>query len=88
MREENLTSQKFAGLFTEHYLRLHGIPDVIVTDRDVMFTWELWTELMRTFKTKLVLSITFHPQTDGQASKANSIIEKYLRGYTTNRKSP
>jgi hypothetical protein len=45
-REENLTTQKFAELFTEHYLCLHGLPDVIVSDRNVRFTSKFWTALM------------------------------------------
>jgi hypothetical protein len=38
--EENLTVQKFTEIFTEHYLRLHGLPDVIVSDREVRFLLE------------------------------------------------
>jgi hypothetical protein len=30
--EKTLTAKKFAQLFIEHYFRLHGIPDDIVSD--------------------------------------------------------
>jgi hypothetical protein len=86
-RKESLTAQKFAKLFTEHYICLHGLPDVIVSDRDVRFTSEFWTELMRTFKTKLAMSTAFHSQIDGQAEKANSLVKRYLRAYATNRQA-
>jgi len=37
-KEESLTVQRFAELFIEHYMRLHWLPDIIVSDRDVRFT--------------------------------------------------
>jgi hypothetical protein len=62
-------------------LRLQRLPDIIVSDRDVKFISELWTELMRIFKTKLEMSADFNPQTSVQAEMANSIIERYMREY-------
>jgi hypothetical protein len=37
-KEETLTAKKFPELFVEHYFRLHGIPDGIVSNRDARFT--------------------------------------------------
>jgi hypothetical protein len=79
--EKTLTAKKFAQLFVEHYFRLHGIPDDIVSDRDARFTSEFWEHLTTMWKTKLKMSTAFHPQTDGQAEKANSIVERYLRTF-------
>jgi hypothetical protein len=82
--EKTLTAKKFAQLFVEHYFRLHGIPDDIVSDRDARFTSEFWEHLTTMWKTKLKMSTAFHPQTDGQAEKANSIVERYLRTFAAN----
>jgi bifunctional DNase/RNase len=38
IKEANLTAACFAGLFIEYYVRAHGIPVSIVSDRDVQFT--------------------------------------------------
>jgi hypothetical protein len=37
-REESLTAQRFIEIFTKHYMSLHVLPDVLVSDRDVRFT--------------------------------------------------
>jgi hypothetical protein len=84
-READLTAVKFAEIFRDHYVRYHGLPDAIVSDRDVRFTSTFWKTLTEEFDTKLRLSTAFHPQTDGQAEKANSIVERYLRAYTAER---
>jgi hypothetical protein len=49
-----------------------------VSERVVRFTSEFWRTLMVECDTKLAMSTAFHPQTDGQAEKANSIVERYL----------
>src|SRR5437588_12970969 len=80
-----MSSSEFAQVFLEYYVRLHGLPDLIISDHDVLFTSQFWKELMKIWKTKLAMSTAFHPQTNGQAEKANSIVECYLRAYATNR---
>jgi hypothetical protein len=56
---------KLAKLYVNEVVRLHGVPMSIVTNRDPRFTSRLWLSLQRALGTKLNLSATFHPQTDG-----------------------
>jgi hypothetical protein len=84
-KEVELTASKFAEVFRDEYVRLHGLPDVIVSDRDVRFNSEFWRTLMAECDTKLAMSTAFHPQTDGQAEKANSVVERYLRAYAVSK---
>jgi hypothetical protein len=86
-KEKDLTAVRFAEIFRDHHVRYHGLPDAIVSDRDVRFTSTFWKTLMSEFDTKLRLSTAFHPQTDGQAEKANSIVERYLRAYSAERQN-
>jgi hypothetical protein len=67
-----------AKAFFDTIVRLHGVPESIVSDRDPVFTSTLWKELFRLSSTKLCTSSAFHPQTDGQSEVANKIITTYL----------
>ena len=81
-KERGLTSESFAKIFCNQYVRLHGVPDVIVSDQDVRFLAEFWQALMRTLKVSTALSSAYHPQTDGQTEKVNHVIGTYLRAFS------
>jgi hypothetical protein len=57
----------------------------MVSDRDTVFTSTFWQELMRLMGTKLQMTTTFHPQSDGQSESANRVILMYLRCLTGDR---
>jgi hypothetical protein len=53
-----------AELFFREIFRLHGLPRVIVSDRDSRFLNAFWQELFRLAGTELTPSTSYHPQTD------------------------
>ena len=63
-----MMAAQLALLFMTNVVRLHGLPETIVSDRDPKFTLLFWTELHRLLSIKLVKSTVFHSQTNG-ASK-------------------
>ena len=65
----------------QHIVRLHGIPRDIITDRGSLFTSGLWKQISKTLGIERRLSAAFHPQTDGQTERSNTILEQYLRAY-------
>jgi hypothetical protein len=79
------TAESVANAFFTDVVRLHGVPQSIVSDRDPVFTSAFWQELMRLTGTKLYMSSAFHPQTDGQTEAANRVIVMYLRCFTGDR---
>lgn len=76
------TAQDVADHFMRHvFANGHGLPDDFVSDRDTRFTSKFWTELMQELETRLRMSSSFHPQTDGQTERMNRLVEETLRHY-------
>jgi hypothetical protein len=55
-----------ANICLTDIFRHHGLPRMIISDRDVRFTSLFWRTLTQLLGIKLNLSIACHPQTDGQ----------------------
>jgi hypothetical protein len=60
------SASKVAQVFLAHVLKLHGMHNTIVSDRDPVFTSSFWRELFRLQGTSLAFSSVYHPQSDGQ----------------------
>jgi hypothetical protein len=74
-----VTASKLATLFIEHIVRLHGLPDSIVSDRDSKFTAQFWAETHRLLGVQLLKSTAFHPQTDGASERMIRVVSGILR---------
>jgi len=71
--------EKLVELYIKEVVRLHGIPSSIVSDKDPRFTLRFCTSLHEALGTKLKLSSTYHPQTDGQTERTIQTLEDLLR---------
>ncbi|KAL0451422.1 UNVERIFIED_CONTAM: hypothetical protein Slati_1120300 [Sesamum latifolium] len=67
-----------AHLFFKHIVKYWGLHKDIVSDRDSRFTSVFWTELFKILGSKPSMSSSYHPQSDGQTERFNSILEEYL----------
>lgn len=76
------TAMTVAQVFVEHVYKLHGLPKIIISDRDKVFTSNFWQQLFKITDTTLNMSSSYHPQTDGQTERLNQCLETYLRCMT------
>jgi hypothetical protein len=73
------TAIHIARLYLDHVYKLHGQPKAMVSDTDRVFTSIVRQELFRLTDTKLLMSSSYHPQTDGQTGHLNQCLEGFLR---------
>jgi len=74
-----VTASELSWKYMREVVRLHGLPSSIVSDRDSKFTSRWWKELQRLLGAKLLMSTSFHPQTDGQSERAIRNVTQILR---------
>jgi hypothetical protein len=71
--------KKYAEVYLDQIVRLHGVPKTIISDRGPQFIARFWEQLQSALGTKLIRSSAYHPQTDGQTERVNQILEDMLR---------
>ncbi|KAI3707605.1 hypothetical protein L6452_26231 [Arctium lappa] len=76
---ETLPMDKLAKLYIDEVVSRHGVPLSIVYDRDSRFTSNFWDGLQKELGTRVKLSTTYHPQTDGQSERTIQTLEDMLR---------
>ena len=59
------TAKDVAQLFLDNISKLHGLPQTIISDRDRIFTRKLWKQFFSLQGTRLRMSTSYHPQSDG-----------------------
>ena len=82
LKEHKSSAQEIAKLYFETIFRHHGLPYVIVSDRDPRFTSSFWQELFKITGTKLNMTSANHPEGDGETERRNRTVEQILRAYT------
>jgi hypothetical protein len=77
--KSNYKTSQYADLFIFEIVKLHGVLVSIISDRDPIFTSHFWKAFHRAMGTKLKLSTSHHPQTDGQSERTIQTLEDMLR---------
>jgi hypothetical protein len=72
-------TEKYADIYIDQIVRLHGIPRTTVLDRGAPFVARFWEQLQESLGTHVIRSSAYHPQTDGQTERVNQILEDMLR---------
>jgi hypothetical protein len=69
------TALQVAQTYFSNIYKLHGLPSAIISDRDRVFTSNFWQQLFTLSDTQLLMSSSYHPQTDGQTERVNQCLE-------------
>ncbi|OWZ07916.1 Retrotransposon nucleocapsid protein [Phytophthora megakarya] len=74
-------AQDVAMRYRQDIFRLHGLPNVILSDRDSKFTSLFWKMLCELLKVEQKLTAAFRPQGDGVTKRLNQTLDNYLRAF-------
>jgi hypothetical protein len=78
---KEITAEESCELFIDNCYRLHGVPEVIVSDRDPKFVGKFRQSFMKKLNTNLNMSTARHPRTDGLTERNNETMQTLLRCY-------
>ena len=73
------TAEDTASSMLLHVFRFHGLPRSIISDRDAKLMSTFWKKLCDMLDIQISPSSAFHPQTNGQAKRANQTMKQLLR---------
>nr|GEY07223.1 putative reverse transcriptase domain-containing protein [Tanacetum cinerariifolium] len=77
MREDD-TLEKLIRQYLKEVVSKHGVPVLIISDRDGKFTSHFWKSLNKALGTQLDMSTAYHPETDGQSERTIQTLEDML----------
>ncbi|GJT42062.1 putative reverse transcriptase domain-containing protein [Tanacetum coccineum] len=76
---ETYSMDKLARMYLKEVVTRHGIPLLIICDRDPRFASNFWRSLQNALGTSLDMSTAYHLQTDGQSERTIQTLEDMLR---------
>ena len=68
-----------SNYFMETVQKIHGTPNIIVSDRYPIFTRNVWTKLFSCLGTQVDHISSYNPQYDGKKNIVKKCLEGYLR---------
>ncbi|GJU23378.1 putative reverse transcriptase domain-containing protein [Tanacetum coccineum] len=77
--KETDSMEKLTRQYLKKVVLRHGVPVLIISDRDSKFTSHFWKSLNEALGTQLNMSTAYHPQTDGQSERTIQTLEDMLR---------
>lgn len=73
------TAEATAERFIQNYVRHHGLPKAITSDRGAQWVNAFWKHVCCLVGITRRLSTAYHPETDGSTERHNQEIEHFLR---------
>ncbi|GKF37847.1 putative reverse transcriptase domain-containing protein, partial [Tanacetum coccineum] len=76
---EDYKMERLDRLYLNVIVARHGVPILIISNRDSRFTSRFWQSMQEALRTRLDMSTTYHPQTDSQSERTIQTLEDMLR---------
>ena len=76
---EAISAEQTAWLLWHNWIRLHGLPAVIVSDRDPRFVSRFWQALWALLGVKLPMSSSMHAETNGKDERTHRTLDQIMR---------
>ncbi|GKG32952.1 reverse transcriptase domain-containing protein, partial [Tanacetum coccineum] len=76
---ENDPLDKLARLYLNRIVARHGIPALIICDRDGRFTSNFLKSFQKALGTDISMSTAYHPETNGKSERTIQTLEDMLR---------
>ena len=73
MGEGLLSAEQTTKLFYE-VVRLFGVPNTVLHDRDVQFTSQFWTAFFELIGSKVFFTLVYQLQMDGQTEQMHKVV--------------
>ena len=70
------------SLFIKEIVRIHDLPQSIISDRDIKFVGHFWRTLWKRLGTNLNFNFAYNPQTNAQIEVVNKLIGNLLKCLT------
>ncbi|GJZ56984.1 putative reverse transcriptase domain-containing protein [Tanacetum coccineum] len=81
---ENDLLEKLVRLYLNRIVARHGIPDLIIYDRNGRFTSNFWKSFQKALGTDISMSTAYHPETDDQSERTIQTLKDMLRACVIN----
>jgi hypothetical protein len=75
---KSIMAEETAQLILDGIIRLHGLPEEIMSEGGPQFASKFWRHLFELLGVDIRLSSAFHPEIDGQTERTNQTFEQYL----------
>jgi hypothetical protein len=69
------SAKKYAKVYLDQIVRLHGVPKTIISDRGAQFIARFWEQLQTALGTKLIRSSAYHPRLMDRLSESTKFLK-------------
>ena len=74
----DINADTVVDTFTHGWIAAHGVPEVVTSDRGSQFSSAIFTQLMKTWGIKHLMTTAYHPQANGMVERLHRRLKESL----------